>query len=174
MKKIIVLVSLVAGCAFYQDYELHGIPNFQVVDEYVARGGQPKDKAACEWLITNGYTEWEKFSYEHEASSKPCESVGIKVNHFEMPPSDVRDFVERPALSIVKAAVAALLKCRAEKRKCFGGCLHGRDRTGLMTALYLWLSGEMDKATAWIVAAIDRGFRVFYHELSDTYEDFKL
>lgn len=170
MARMIVLLALLAGCANQQ--LTHGIPNFHVVDEYIARGGQPQDAAACKWLVDNGYTTWIKYSYEREASSKTCEAAGIIVLHFEMPPSDARDFVERPKLSVVKAAVAALLACRDGKKKCFEGCLHGWDRTGLLTALYRWLSGELDREAAW-QEALAMGFHRIYHELSDVWEDWK-
>lgn len=178
MKTLVVFflaAQLASGCSyFYVDYKLHGIPNYQVVDRNIIRGGQPDDVNTCLYLRDVMHvTKWIKYSYEREASSKVCESVGIVVLHFEMPPSDARDFVMRPALTVVKAALAALLACKANDEVCFEGCLHGRDRTGLMTSLYLWISGEMDKATAWTYGAVDRGLRVVFHELADTYEDFK-
>jgi hypothetical protein len=179
-RAVLGFLVLLTGCTHlsflstYTDYSLHGIPNYQEVDASIIRGGQPKDEAACRYLRDVKHVErWIKYSYEREGSSEVCESIGIQVLHFEMPPSDLHDFVQRPSLSIVKAALIELLKCNIDGVVCFEGCLYGRDRTGLMTALYLWITGAMDKATAWTYAATDHGFRGFFHELSDTYEDFK-
>jgi protein tyrosine/serine phosphatase len=87
-----------------------------------------------------------------------------------MPPSDLRDLIERPKKEIVQAGLNAMARCKATNTGCFEGCLHGQDRTGLLTALYRWLGGELSRDAAW-AEALRHGFHRELHELADVWED---
>ncbi|MEI8378079.1 MAG: tyrosine-protein phosphatase [bacterium] len=113
---------------------IEDIRNFKKIDEFVYRGGQPtkeqlldlkKEDVKC---IINFRTLFVPFIDFVEAEE--CQKLGIK--NISIPliskngPSEknVSDFFEITA------------KTRAEKSKIFIHCAWGKDRTGIMSALY--------------------------------------
>lgn len=72
-----------------------------------------------------------------EGDESPAVAFGWSVLRFPMPPEDDRplSIFVRPTQTVVDAAVEAIVAARARRDTVVWGCVHGRDRTGLVSAL---------------------------------------
>jgi hypothetical protein len=137
--RVALLLPLVAGVGCSHVQYTHGVPHLIKVDGHdnLWRGGQPLDAEGWKYLHdVLGIRTVVKFNYEDEGSDKPAEALGMKVIRVSMPPNDADDLFKGPSMAQIKAALEALTTCIDDKNGgCYGHCLHGNDRTGMMFAL---------------------------------------
>lgn len=110
------------------------IPNFHpVIDGKVYRGGQPYLPSHWQELQARGIKTVVKLNFRCEGIDDAAEQYGIKVLDFPMQPiTFFQGIFGAPEDDEVAAAVAAI--CDEGNWPLFVHCLHGQDRTGLVTA----------------------------------------
>lgn len=110
------------------------IPNFHpVIDGKVYRSGQPYLPSHWQELQTRGIKTIVKLDFPCEGVDDAAAQYGIKVLDFAMPPITLlQSIFGAPDDDLVAAAVAAV--CDEGNWPCSLHCLHGQDRTGLVTA----------------------------------------
>jgi protein tyrosine/serine phosphatase len=130
-------ILLLIGCSHPQ--YTHGVPHLIQVSGHsrLWRGGQPQNPEGWKYLHdVLGIRTVVKLDYESEGSDKPAEALGMKVIRVSMPPSDGDDLFKGPSAQEIDAALGALNACiNDDNGGCYGHCLHGNDRTGMMFAL---------------------------------------
>jgi protein tyrosine phosphatase (PTP) superfamily phosphohydrolase (DUF442 family) len=141
-----------------------GIPNLRTVTENFYRGGQPTGEAlrslkaagvAVDVCLDNEqrYIDDER----QQAAAAGLKFVNIPLNPLRKPSeADIARF-----LSIVN---------RKDEEPVFVHCVHGRDRTGAMVAIYREVHDHWTPDAAYR-EMLDAGFRPFFKKLSDTVFD---
>ncbi len=115
---------------FARSADVPGIPNYAVITDGIARGGQP-DSAGLDYLKDHRFRTIINLR-QHHSERKQAEALGMTVVELPVradavdsePPTDeqVRKFFE-----VINDPA---------RRPVFFHCAHGKDRTGTMAALY--------------------------------------
>jgi protein tyrosine/serine phosphatase len=106
----------------------HEIPNFQIVDKGIARGGQPNSYGWL-WLYTHGYTNIIKLNTDKEGNEYNATTFkGVKVHHYPI------DMIHQLVLWVDKKELQKIVS--KIKPGTFIYCTHGQDRTGLVVGCY--------------------------------------
>lgn len=141
---------------------LAAIPNEQMIHENLYRGGRPEmsdiDRLAEQnfKLIIN----FEDDAKAVAAEKKYAEQKGIRFLSFPM------NAWETPNDEAVNEILKILVSTK--KEKVFIHCKHGRDRTGLMSALYRVLVQKWNSQDAYS-EMIDLGFRKLFKNMEKYY-----
>jgi tyrosine-protein phosphatase SIW14 len=141
-----------------------GIPNLGTVADNFYRGGQPTAEAlqslkaagvAVDVCLDN---EQRYINDERgQAAAAGLKFINIPLNPLRRPSeADIARF-----LSIVN---------RKDEEPVFVHCVHGRDRTGAMVAIYRQVHDHWSPDAAYR-EMLDHGFRPFFKKLSDTVFD---
>ncbi len=119
------------------------INNFQVViPGRIYRSGQPKDEADWKYLNSIGITsvvKLNKFSSDENEAIELClaKKYGIKVIPVYMPPEDFPHNWNPLARPDEKDLLRAVMELENKSNgKVLVHCSHGKDRTGLVVAVY--------------------------------------
>jgi hypothetical protein len=152
------LLALV-GCApkFVDTTTPGGVPNLVQYAPKMWRMGQPPNEAAWKELATHIAPNGEKvvvvkLNDEVEGSDDPAEKLlGWTVVRIPIPPEDDKPWtiVLKPSVEDVHRAVQAILDAHANGFVVAWHCSHGRDRTGLVSALvgqkmFSWTRPQME------------------------------
>ena len=114
----------------------HAIPNFAAVDaeKKIFRGGQPVLPANWEWLKSQGVNQVIKLNEDSEGSDEGALDCGLLLYKVQIPA--VQQLITKPDGQYLIDAVGFI------DEGTFIHCEHGRDRTGLVCALYrIWKCG---------------------------------
>ncbi|HIE43548.1 MAG TPA: hypothetical protein EYP78_01965 [Candidatus Omnitrophica bacterium] len=125
-------VILIGGCAYltYLQHPFTEIPNFHQVDEYLFRGGRPKEEGfrklaslGIKTLISLKEDERKIGQDKRRASGLGFKFYNIPLSVYKMPTdNDVFKFLE--------------IVLNKENQPVFVYCSNGKDRVGAMVALY--------------------------------------
>lgn len=143
LSKLLFPILALFGCAGFKETTTPaGTPNVVNVAPNMWRMGQPPDAAAWKELggiiAPNGEKVVViKLNDDVEGSDDPATAQGWQVQKFTMPPEDDKPWtiVVKPSVGVVRGAVAAILFAHAQGYVVVWHCSHGRDRTGLVSAL---------------------------------------
>ena len=162
----LVVAGAIAGCGGYSDtYTSAGIPNLHRFAPSMWRTGLPPNAAAWQQL-----REMVEESGKHvtkvvlhdvvEGDESPAVAFGWNVVSIPLPPEDDKPLTVfvRPAKMDVDRAVQAILDARARGDVVVWGCVHDRDRGGLVSALVGRRMFGWSKDAAWKYA-LDTGLR---------------
>lgn len=150
---------MLAGCGipkFVDTATPAGVPNLVEIAPGMWRMGQPPTPAAWRELAAriapSGPVVIVKLNDEHEGDDSPAEAFGgWQVVRIPIPPEDDKPWTifEKPRREDVQRAVAAILDAHAKGRVVAFHCSHGRDRTGLTSALVGHKLFGWSKSQAW-------------------------
>lgn len=141
------------------------IPNMSIVAPNLYRGGMPNEEA-LEQLQRSGiktivslanekkYVEWER------AATK---RLGLKFVHIPL------SAWKEPSQNDIEAFLTVVAK--KDREPVFVHCVHGRDRTGTMVAIYR-INNERWSADSAYEEMKARGFRTFFMSLKKSVFDF--
>jgi protein-tyrosine phosphatase family protein len=150
-----------------------GVPNLVEFAPKMWRMGQPPDAAAWKELAGRIAPNGEKvvvvkLNDDNEGSDDPATALGWTVLKFAMPPEDDKPWtiVVKPDVNLVTGAVAAILQAHMQGFVVVWHCSHGRDRTGLVSALvgkamFGWTKDQMSANMT------EHGFRWIDVDLSE-------
>jgi protein tyrosine phosphatase (PTP) superfamily phosphohydrolase (DUF442 family) len=134
MRFILVVLLLVAGCAgparFTSDPPPVGIARFARVDAGLARGARP-GAPGLQSLAGRGYRT--VVSLRHDDDER-AHVTALGMRYVEIPMKIGPFGAPVPTDAQARAFLAAVMP--AANRPAFVHCHHGRDRTGVMVALY--------------------------------------
>ena len=106
------------------------LKNFRKVSAGIYRGGQP-DRAALEELVSTGFktvVSLQKKKKVVEEEARNCGELGLDFISIPL------NYSNPPRRKDVKQFLSVL--DQSQKHPIFVHCLHGKDRTGIMIALY--------------------------------------
>ena len=138
------------------------IPNEQMIHENLYRGGRP-EMADIDRLVEQNFKliiNFENDPNAVEAEKKYAEQKGLRYLSFPMNAWDT------PNDQAVNEVIQILIK--SKNQKVFIHCKHGRDRTGLMSALYRVLVQKWKSQDAY-TEMIDLGFRKIFKNMENYY-----
>jgi hypothetical protein len=155
--KFLLPVLALLGCSpnFVDTTTPAGVPNLVQFAPKMWRMGQPPDVAGWRELADHIAPNGEpvvviKLNDDVEGSDDPATSLGWTVRKFTMPPEDDQPWtiLVKPDVNLVRGAVAAILLAHMQGFVVVWHCSHGRDRTGLVSALigkamYGWSKDQM-------------------------------
>lgn len=119
---------------------MNGIPNLEVVEPGIYRGGQPCD-AGWNWLKSAGITRVVKLNLESEATDVAAHALGMRQFYF---PIDLDDqLIFKPKIETVVSATKEIVP------STFIHCSHGQDRTGLVVGCFRVWHQQWPKNSAW-------------------------
>lgn len=148
----------------FEDTNNNGIPNLYMVAPKLWRMGQPVGEGAWRYLhqvFGTGPVTIVKLDDEKEGSDDLATSMfAWSVVRFAIPPEDDRPWtaLEKPDPATINLIVDTILMAHAGGQTVAWHCVHGRDRTGLITALVGMKLLGWTKAEAW-QNMLDHGFR---------------
>jgi protein tyrosine/serine phosphatase len=163
----LLLITLLFGCATptlmsadIATQEPHPSPinNFQIVDaDGVYRSGQPKGEADWNYLKNIGITtviKLNKYSSDVDEAEefRMAKERNIKVIPIYMQPEDFPHNLwigVKPDSKDLMQAVKALEENRGNGKKVLVHCSHGKDRTGLVVAIYSVINKNYCKCAAY-------------------------
>jgi protein-tyrosine phosphatase len=160
------LFACVLGCGFTSTVTPAGTPNLVRVSPNLWRMGQPPTEAAWRELPTlispsAAGVVIVKLDDEEEGDDSPAEKLfGWTVVRVPLPPKDDQPWTVLvvPKKEDVHRALYAILDAQAAGKTVAWHCVHGRDRTGLITALVGMKALGWSKKQAW-KDMIAHGFR---------------
>lgn len=142
--KFLLPLLALFGCSpsFVETTVPAGVPNLVQFAPGMWRMGQPPDVAAWKALAAVIAPNGEKvvvvkLNDDNEGSDDPATALGWTVIKDAMPPEDDKPWtiVIKPSVEQVTGAVAAILLAHSQGFVVVWHCSHGRDRTGLISAL---------------------------------------
>jgi len=154
------------GCGGFTDIIDHGVPNLQQVAPGMWRMGQPADAAAWQWLATQVGEKGKsvlvvKLNDDNEGDDRPASAIpGWMVMRLPIPPEDDKAWtvLVKPSREDVAKIYESISQAHALGQVVVWHCTHGRDRTGLVTAVIRMKLFGWTKKRAWD-EMIARGFR---------------
>lgn len=159
--KFVLLCAGLAGCG--TSFKL------ERVDDHAWRSGQPETAADWEQVRRAGVTTVVKLDCPSEGSDDGGRLAGLDVRELCIEPStdrdplaSVEDFFEKPAagqMEEIERVVREVCLGSGGEERCLFHCVHGKDRTGLVVAMYRVLSGWTKDAA--IKDAQHHGMRPF-------------
>lgn len=166
--KFLLPVLALLGCVpkFVDTTTPGGVPNlFQYAPKMWRMGQPPTDAAWTElsWLISPNHEQVTvvKLDDETEGSDDYAETaLGWEVIHVPMPPEDDKNWtvLVKPNPGQVRLAVNSIITAHAAGKVVVHHCVHGRDRTSLITALVGMKLFGWTKEYAWN-NMLQHGFR---------------
>jgi protein-tyrosine phosphatase len=141
---LFILFALLPSCTskFVDTTTPGGVPNLVQFAPNMWRMGQPPDAAAWKELASRIAPNSQqvvivKLDDEVEGSDDPAEAMGWQVVRIPMPPEDdkVWTVLVKPNPTDVQRAVDTIVAAHAAGKVVAWHCVHGRDRTGLISAL---------------------------------------
>jgi protein-tyrosine phosphatase len=174
LPKFVLAFLALIGCAgsFHDTTTPAGVPNLVQFAPGMWRMGQPPDEAAWKGLASaiapNGeHVVIVKLNDDKEGSDAPATAMGWDVVNEAMPPEDDKPWtvVVKPSPDQVNGAVQAILDAHSKGYVVAWHCSHGRDRTGLVSALVGRKMFGWTKDQAWD-DMIKHGFRWELPDLS--------
>jgi hypothetical protein len=162
----LVMAASLLGCGGYVDtLSPAGIPNLHQFAPSMWRTGLPPTQAAWNELRATVEEPGKKVTrvilHDHtEGDESQAAAFGWNLVWVPLPPEDDHPFsvLVRPRKKDVDLAVKSILDAHARGDVVVFGCVHGRDRTGVVAAL----AGEQllgwSKQQAWAYA-LDTGLR---------------
>jgi len=160
-----VLALFGCGFGFHETVTPAGTPNLVSFAPRMWRMGQPPNEAAWKELAARIAPSGErvvivKLNDDEEGSDDPATTLGWKVLKFPMPPEDDKPWsvLIKPSVEQVMGAVQVIHYAWTQGYVVAFHCSHGRDRTGLVSALegrkmFGWSRSQMEKDMT------DHGFR---------------
>ena len=158
------------GCApvaQFVDTTVHGVPNMVQVAPRLWRMGQPVDAEAWNYV---GVTLMPvsstvrivvvKLNDDKEGSDDEASRLGMTVIRWPLPPEDDKPWtvLVKPDPKEVWCIVGAIVDAYKRGDTVVWHCSHGRDRTGIITALVGMKLLGWSKQVAW-KNMLDHGFR---------------
>lgn len=162
-----ILATSILGCTpGFQDVIDHGVPNLVEIAPRLYRMGEPAGDYAWQYLASRvgepgGRVLVVKLNDEKEGSDQTAAGfVGWRVLLYPLPPEDDKPWsvFDKPSVKEVRAVVDVIAQAYANGDTVIWHCTHGRDRTGLVTALVGMRLLGWSKSQAWS-DMIRRGFR---------------
>lgn len=155
------------GRTFAQrDTDVPGIPNYAVIAEGIARGGQP-DPAGLGYLKEHGFRTIINFR-QHHSERKQAEALGMTV--VELPLQADMLGSEAPTDEQVRKFLEVIND--PAQRPVFFHCAHGKDRTGTMAALYrIEIDGWTNDEAIEEMKAF--GYHTIYQDLIDYVRNYR-
>ena len=158
-----VLALFGAGCApKFVDTTVNGVPNLTQVAPRLWRMGQPESPTAWSWVQSevgpNRGVTIVKLNDDAEGVDTPPE--GWTLLKRAIPPEDDKPWtvVDKPDPKVVWGIVDEIVAIYIAGGTVIIHCTHGRDRTGLVTALVAMRLFGWSKDAAW-KDMITHGFR---------------
>ena len=150
----------------YVDTSTGGVPNLHPFAPGMWRTGHPPDSAAWDSLtkmvtVEGKHTVMVQLHDDVEGDDAPdCARLGWTLVKVPLPPEDDKPWTvfELPRKQDVDRAVDSILKFRADGFTVVWGCVHGRDRTGLISAIVGMRLLGWSKDQAW-QNMLENGFR---------------
>lgn len=171
MRWLWVPILSIIGCGpknepKFVDDVVGGVPNMEQIAPNLWRMGQPVNADAWKYVHSRVARPWKgvviiKLNDEKEGSDKPAESFGSwQVVRIPLPPEDDKPWtvLEKPHPQVVSSIVHMILKYHEAGYVVAWHCTHGRDRTGLITAIVQRNLLHWTKQQAWD-GMIAHGFR---------------
>lgn len=119
-----------------------GVPNLVQFAPQMWRMGQPPDAAAWRELAARIAPSGErvvviKLNDEKEGDDSPAEALGWRVVRIPLPPEDDKPWTifVQPREKDVRLAVQTIIEAHKAGYVVAWHCSHGRDRTGLLSAI---------------------------------------
>lgn len=145
-----------------------GIMNFRsVIEGKLYRGGQPSRDG---WLLlaSLGVKTIIKLNYPDEGQD---DAPGFKIIACSMPPKDFWQAIGTPGLAACVAAARAAIDALARDEVVYLHCLHGQDRTGLISGMIrvMFCGWTCEAAYA---EMLKFGYHPELHDLHETWEAF--
>ena len=158
----LTLLASLSSCASM--VYTNGVPNLQVVEPGLYRGGAPRPEG-WQYLQTLGVKTVIKLNFDHEGSDQAATALGLTVIYLPFPPDELLTLFGGPTPAIMREIQAKLAD--PSLRPLYFHCTHGQDRTGLTAGIYRVQHDHWPKSKAW------REMRQLgYHELLFGLTDF--
>jgi protein tyrosine/serine phosphatase len=138
------------------------IPNFDIVEAGIYRGGQPDCGEHWQFLKDLGVEQVIKLNTDSEGSDEAWTKMGGEL--FKVPETAWKQIITEPDI-----AVQILTAVEFIRPKTFIHCLHGQDRTGLVIGAYRLKRG-WSKREAY-VEMLSHGFHPILLGLSKAWAD---
>jgi protein-tyrosine phosphatase len=156
LSRLLLPLLVLVGCSSFKETTTPaGTPNLVQFAPNMWRMGQPPNASAWKELggiiAPNGeHVVIIKLNDDVEGSDDPAVAQGWQLQKFTMPPEDDKPWtiVIKPSVRVVRGAVAAILFAHSQGFVVVWHCSHGRDRTGLISALvgkslFGWTKNQM-------------------------------